>query len=138
MRERPRDDEGGFGLVEVLVSMLVLGLLVAAFAPLVVQSMIVTAKNNTLATAARLANERLEDARAVASTGDCTALATFLSSVDSSRKDGRSVPLTVGSTLASCAPGSLSDVTVQVTTTSPQFKNPTLAHVRTQIYVTTP
>lgn len=131
-------DDRGMGLVEILVSMLVLGLLVAAFAPLVVQAMIVTAKNNTLATAARLANERLEDARAVASTGDCTALSTFLSSADSSRKDGRSLSLTVSSTLSSCAPGGLSDVTVQVTTSSPQFTNPTLAHVRTQIYVTAP
>lgn len=67
-----RDPEEGLGLVEIVVSMFLIGLLAIAFLPLVIQSLNLTGSNQTLATATQLANTRVDLARAqVATSGKC-------------------------------------------------------------------
>ena len=56
--------EAGFGLIEIVVSMFLLGVVAIAFLPLLVQSLQVSTVNATIATATQLVSEQLEKARA--------------------------------------------------------------------------
>ncbi|HRN30288.1 MAG TPA: type II secretion system protein [Terrimesophilobacter sp.] len=76
-REGTGIDEG-FGLVEIVVSMLILGLLAISFLPLLIQGLLVAQQNRTLATATQLIHDQIEQARAI---GTCDALAAFGASV---------------------------------------------------------
>lgn len=71
-------DEDGFGLVEIVVSMLILGLIAIAFLPLLIQGVMVAQQNRTLATANQLIHDQIEQARSI---GTCDALAAFGASV---------------------------------------------------------
>ncbi|KGJ82343.1 hypothetical protein GY21_00810 [Cryobacterium roopkundense] len=71
-----RRAEVGFGLIEVAVSMFLLGLLAVAFLPFLVQGIQQSSANGTLATATQLVNREIENARAQAT---CTNLSTSLS-----------------------------------------------------------
>jgi len=72
------DDESGFGLVEIVVSMFLLALLAISFLPLLITSLKVTVSNTTLATATQLVNQDLEVARSMAvTTPYCSVLKTF-------------------------------------------------------------
>lgn len=57
----------GFGIIEVLVSISLLALLPLAFIPLLMNSMVTTARNTTIATATQMVNREIEGARAVRS-----------------------------------------------------------------------
>jgi len=59
----PRYDEG-FGILEIVVSMFLIGLLALAFLPLMVHGITQSAANRTLATATQLLNTGLENVRA--------------------------------------------------------------------------
>lgn len=77
-------DEAGFGLIEIVVSMFLLGILAVAFLPLIVQSMQVSVVNADIATATQLVSDKIEEARAQGTV--CSALpssATTTSSIDS-------------------------------------------------------
>ncbi|HRN28264.1 MAG TPA: type II secretion system protein [Terrimesophilobacter sp.] len=67
-------DDEGFGLVEIVVSMLILGLLAISFLPLLIQGMKVTVQNRVLATATQIVNDELEQARSL---GTCDGLVAF-------------------------------------------------------------
>ena len=56
--------EDGFTLVEMVVSMVLLGILAAAFLPMVTQAMYSAASGSTVATATRLVSDQLETVRA--------------------------------------------------------------------------
>lgn len=103
----------GFGLVEIMVSMMLLALLAVAILPTLVGSLKNSAMNATLATATGLVNQQLEDARShVPST--CNSLAAS----DYTVTDTRGVVLKVARTVASCPPGGYPraiSVTVAVT-----------------------
>jgi type II secretory pathway pseudopilin PulG len=72
------DDEAGFGLVEIVVSMFLLALLAISFLPLLITSLKVTVSNATLATATQLVNQDLEVARSIAATNpNCSSMKTF-------------------------------------------------------------
>jgi type II secretory pathway pseudopilin PulG len=73
--ERRSDSEDGFGIVEIVVSMFLLGILAIAFLPLLIQSLRISATNATLATATQLVNRDLDRFREQAPT--CAAVATF-------------------------------------------------------------
>ncbi len=89
----------GFGLVEIMVSMMLLALLAVAILPTLVGSLKNSAMNATLATATGLVNQQLEDARShVPST--CNSLAAS----DYTVTDTRGVVLKVARTVASCPP----------------------------------
>lgn len=55
----------GFGIIEILVSMLLLALLALAFLPLLIQSLQVSVSNSTLATATQLVAQQMEELRAM-------------------------------------------------------------------------
>lgn len=60
-----RSDDGGFGLIEVVISMLLLAVLAVAFLPVLVSGIKQSAANATIATATQLVNEKLQAAQAV-------------------------------------------------------------------------
>jgi Tfp pilus assembly protein PilV len=57
--------ESGFGVVEIVVSMFLLGLIAIAFLPLLVQSLRVSVSNSTLATATQLVTQQMEELRSL-------------------------------------------------------------------------
>lgn len=140
--DRPaRGDEKGFGLVEVLISMLILMVIFFALLSVLIQALQVTAANGTKATAAQLATERIELARQTAVTGDCANVRLLVEAIDST-EDGRGIPLEVTGTLDNCTQtaGSehdqprLARVSVTVTTTADGYADPILA-VSSDVYV---
>ncbi len=95
-----RDDEAGFGLIEIVVSMFILALLAVAFLPLLVQGLKTSAANATLATATQLVNQKMESASAVSTCTGVTAIAGV-----SSLTDPRGVTIQVTTTVAACPTG---------------------------------
>lgn len=67
-----RQDEDGFGIIEVVVSMFLLGIMSVSFVPLLLNSWKDTGANTTIATATQIVNEQIEGARAVRSTSSST------------------------------------------------------------------
>jgi len=59
--------EIGFGIIEVVVSMFLLGVMAIAFVPLLINSVRNSATNTTIATATQIVNQQIEGARAVRS-----------------------------------------------------------------------
>lgn len=70
--QRFRQDECGFGIIEVVVSMFLLGTMSVSFVPLLLNSWIETGANTTIATATQIVNEQIEGARAVRSASSST------------------------------------------------------------------
>lgn len=95
MREQHR--EHGFGMIEVVVSIFMLGLLAIAFIPVLLQGLRATAQNSTLATATQLVNQSLELARAGTFTS-CAALEVFAGQ-PMTGTDARGTVITVTRTL---------------------------------------
>lgn len=71
LRSRTARSDQGFGLVEIVVSMLILGLLAISFLPLLIQGVRVAADNKVLASATQLLQDQIEQARAM---GTCSAV----------------------------------------------------------------
>lgn len=99
-RLRALADEG-FGLIEIVVSMFMLALLAIAFAPLLIQSLQVSAENSTVATATQLVNDRMRIAQANGPT--CSAVASLVGTT--SVTDSRNVTITVTTTVGACPTG---------------------------------
>lgn len=72
--EAPSRDSG-FGIIEVVIAMFLLGLIAVAFLPLLQTSMKLASKNVTAATASQLVNEQMDTARGLAPT--CAAIREF-------------------------------------------------------------
>lgn len=74
--------DGGFGMIEVVISMFLLALLSVAFIPLLINSWKGTGLNTTIATATQIVNQQIEGARAVrsptATAPSCNDLISFL------------------------------------------------------------
>lgn len=67
VRGRPGvHDDAGFGLTEVLVSLVLLAIMFASFAPLLVGALQTSARSTALATSTQIANQQIEKARATA------------------------------------------------------------------------
>ena len=58
------DNDGGFGIAEVLVAMFLLGLIAVAVIPILVQGLRASLSNAAVASATQLANQQLEQVRA--------------------------------------------------------------------------
>ncbi|MFV0633509.1 type IV pilus modification PilV family protein [Demequina sp.] len=76
MTRQERSPDAGFGITEALVSILLFGLLAVALVPPLVLALQVSARNTTIATAAEVANDRIEQARAASE--DCASMLAFL------------------------------------------------------------
>lgn len=93
-----RASDAGLGLIEIVVSMLMLAILAVAFLPLLVEGLKLSARNTTLATATQLVAERMQLAQAAGP--DCAAVAT-LGGV-TTFTDPRGVELEVTTTTGLC------------------------------------
>jgi Tfp pilus assembly protein PilV len=137
---KQRRDEG-FGLTEVMISLLSVVIHFVALLGVHIQAIRVTAANGTKGTAAQLATERIEQGRQAAVSGDCNNLRAAVETVENT-EDGRGVPLTVAATVANCTqtPGNeraeprLARITVTVTTTLHGFTNP-VVQTSSDVYV---
>ena len=107
--ERHRGEEG-VGLIEILISIMLLAILATALVPVLVNGLRQASSNATLATATQLANNELERAR---SWKTCSALTP--SSVNIT--DAREVVLSMTTTVGSCSPTPENPVSVPVTVT---------------------
>lgn len=67
--------DAGFGMIEIVVSMLLLSLLAIAFLPMLVTSLRVSVSNATVASAAQLVARQMEGIRSLGTT--CGPLATY-------------------------------------------------------------
>lgn len=125
-------DDRGFGIIEIVVSMFLLGLIATAFLPLLIQGLKQSAANATLATATQLANDQIELARAATSCADLVPTSTTV-------VDPRNVPLLVASTIGSCAPASENPVSVPVSVTVTRTDTGTvLAKASTLVFIAVP
>lgn len=82
--------EAGFGMIEIIISMFLLGLLAVAFLPLLVTSMRATVTNSSIATATQLVNQQMDQARTAGNT--CALISAFgAASVSAVPPDARGV-----------------------------------------------
>jgi type II secretory pathway pseudopilin PulG len=109
-----RRDSAGFGLVEVVIATLLLGVIAVFLLPALWQGIIVASQQSSTASATRLLNSRIEEARAEQS---CESIAALDDVRTPPPSDGNGSPLTVsfvgGS--PSCAGGATVSFALQVT-----------------------
>jgi prepilin-type N-terminal cleavage/methylation domain-containing protein len=124
-------DEGGFGLIEILVAMFILGLLAVATLPILVQGMRLSATNSTLATATQLTNQQIEQVRAQQACGAIVATTTTVTTSGPS--------LIVSRTVSATCPASGYPITVPVTVqVSRSDTGAVLATASTRVFVSGP
>ncbi|TFD17166.1 hypothetical protein [Cryobacterium sp. TMT2-23] len=96
-RVQANELERGFGIIEIVVSMFLLGLLIISFAPVLISSLQFTARNTTIATATQIVNQQIEAARAVRSVTStapsCNDIKLFLAVTQAPVVDPRGVTL---------------------------------------------
>ena len=135
------DNERGFGIIEIVIAMFLLGLLAISFAPILVNTLKFTARNTTIATATQIVNQQIEAARAVrsstATAPSCNDIKQFLLVTPAPVVDPRGVTLhpawdVFAACTASVAPGY---VRVRVSVTQSGYTSPT-ASAATLIFVT--
>jgi type II secretory pathway pseudopilin PulG len=102
-----RTSEQGIGLIEIIISMLLLAILATALVPVLLSGLKQASSSATLATATQLANDELERARGWTRCSD-------LDPGDSSITDARAVVLTLSTTVGSCSPSPENPVSVPV------------------------
>ena len=66
LRRTSRDDRG-FGVIEIVISLFLLGLLAISFIPVLINGWKTSARNTTIATATQLVNQQMNNLRAVRS-----------------------------------------------------------------------
>jgi type II secretory pathway pseudopilin PulG len=97
---RARRGDTGFGLIEIVVSMLLLAAVAAAFLPVLATTLVQSANNVTTTAATQLVNEQLELARGSVET--CAQFSTFKSTVPLAVVDARGVQLVIARSGDSC------------------------------------
>jgi type II secretory pathway pseudopilin PulG len=97
-RSDTHTSDTGLGLMEIVISMLMLAILAIAFLPLLVQGLKLSAQNTTLATATQLVAERMQLAQ---NAGPVCANVAALESV-STFTDSRGIQLQVTTTTGLC------------------------------------
>jgi len=130
--------EGGFGIIEVLISLSLLALMSVAFVPLLMNSVIYTAKNTTIATATQIVNREIEGARAVrsptATAPSCYDITQFLQVTLATVLDPRGVILVPQWEPTSC-PSSYPGVVRAKVSVSRSGQNAPVAQAVTLIFV---
>lgn len=90
-RRRPRLDDAGFGLAELLVAMTIMAIVLMALAPFLVSAFKTTARNVRIAGATELVNQRIDLAQSGSVTASCAAFNSFLASYDNPAAPGNLV-----------------------------------------------
>lgn len=123
------ENESGFGLIEIVVSMFILALLAIALLPLLVQGLKQAANGTTLATATQLVSEKMQLAQSKGPV--CASVAAIAGTVDLT--DPRGVVLRVTTTTGSCTG---SPTTLNVTTSVARLDTGvTITTASTLVYV---
>lgn len=117
------DEDAGFGLVEIVVSMFLLALLAVAFLPLLIDAMRATVRNATTATATQLVSEQLDAVSLLPRT--CAALTAFETATVPTTTDARGTDYTARRDASTC-PSSGYPVAVQVRVWVTASNNPDL------------
>lgn len=130
-------EDRGFSIIEIVVSMFILGLLAAAFLPLLIQGLKLSAANATLATATQLANDQIELAR---SATKCSELGLPITTTTTTIVIPRNVTLSIVRTVgSSCSPTNENPVTVPVgVTVTRTDTGGVLASARTLAFISEP
>ncbi|OIQ85507.1 hypothetical protein GALL_326520 [mine drainage metagenome] len=131
---REGDDEG-IGLVEIVVSMLIFGIVMITAVPLFVGAIKSAARSAQLASASQIASQQLERARSAATS--CAAYKSFLATSPAPLPDARGTIFTIVQTSSASVTcpvgGGLLPFTVTVTATVPGA--PVSASLSTEIWV---
>lgn len=133
--------EGGFSLIEIVVSMFLLALLVISFLPVLVSTIKLAARNTTIVTATQTVNQQIEAARAVrsatATVPSCDDIRQFLLVTQAPVVDPRGITLHAQwDPFTTCTSSTLPGyVRVKVSVTQVGFASPT-ASASTFIFVT--
>jgi prepilin-type N-terminal cleavage/methylation domain-containing protein len=114
--DRPNDRDSGFGLVEILVSMFLLGLLAVGFLPLLVDAMFVSVRNATVATATQFASGQLDQIGAVPQT--CAGLDAYRGGGGATIVDARNTTYTATRDVGACPTSLPATVPVKITVTA--------------------
>ena len=124
-------EERGFGIIEIIVAMFLLGLLAVSTLPIIVQGLRLSATNSTLASATQLANQQIEQVRAQQSCG------AIVASTNTVATSGPS--LTVSRTVGATCPASGYPITIPVTVqVSRSDTGAVLVTASTRVFVTGP
>lgn len=95
--------DGGFGLIEIIISMFLLALLAVGFLPLLIDALKVSVRNSTIATATQLVSEQLDSVTLLPRT--CAALAQFETAGPVTLMDARGATYTARRDAATCPSG---------------------------------
>ena len=97
---RPASDDTGFSLIEIVVSMFILGLLAIALIPLLIQGIKQSAQSAAVASATQLVNSQLDLVRSQSPT--CSGVIGAPSPTVGPPSDYRGVPLQLTATAGTC------------------------------------
>lgn len=122
--------EDGLGLVEVIIAMLLLGVIAVALLPALWQGILLSGEQSSTASATRLLNARIEEARAQKS---CSAILFLDDTRIPAPTDGNGNELTVS--FAGGPPACSESTTVSFTLQVADSTGTTLASVPTIIFV---
>jgi len=127
---RLRFSEAGIGLIEIVISMMLLALLATALVPVLVSGLKQASSSATLASATQLANDELERARSWTTCSD-------LDPGDISITDSREVVLEMSTTVGSCSPSPENPVSVPVSVVVTRLDtNVVITSTTTYIFIT--
>ena len=131
----PESRDGGIGLVEIMISMMLLALLSIAILPVLVQGIRNSSSNARLATATQFAGQELESVRALSP--DCATVSTFDDGPPRVTADASGVQLSIRRLVGACPaaadyPGVVS---VSVDVTRVGAPTPVLARATTLVLV---
>jgi type II secretory pathway pseudopilin PulG len=125
-----RFSEAGIGLIEIVISMMLLALLATALVPVLVSGLKQASSSATLASATQLANDELERARSWTTCSD-------LDPGDISITDSREVVLEMSTTVGSCSPSPENPVSVPVSVVVTRLDtNVVITSTTTYIFIT--
>lgn len=128
-RSRQFRGERGLGIIEIVVAMLLLALLTLSFAPVLITTIKLSARNTTIATATQIVNQQIEAVRAVStlSSSDtkCSDVTTFVSATPAPVIDPRGVTLQAQWNSVTCPVVYPGVVRVRVSVTEAGSSSPT-------------
>lgn len=131
--------DGGFGVIEVVISLFLLSILSISFIPVLINSIKNTGLNTTIATATQIVNQEIEGVRAVRSptstTPSCYDITQFLQVTLASVTDPRGVTLVPKWDATTCPPSTYPGVVrARISVSRSGYATP-VAQAVTLIYV---
>jgi type II secretory pathway pseudopilin PulG len=131
----PVRPESGFGVIEIVVSLMLLAVLAVAMLPTFVGSLTNSARNSSLATATQIVDQQLELARSAGDT--CVALDAYEAALPAAVSDSRGVTYSISRSVD--CPAAAYPSTVRVTVSvSPSGSSAPDAAASTLVYVGAP